>query len=286
MAMPREDIDINEYTRVPIMDVPTAYSLGCALLAAVPTGKARTELVRAAARTLREALVMLRDSWTASLKYGPADRRAFDVVADASWRALYYALFALTLLSGDPDDEETAKLASEIVARLFADRLTFTQLQYTSQWAHADRLINDIDAAPEPGSGQKKPLADTIDKLVGRRFLAFVRRAHLAYGEALEITKAGTEAPGGVREPKRRVEVAIIDYVIALFAALRPNESDQGRQTVLQALAPIDKVRAEQSRSPAPQPVTRPAEPSEPALPPPPPEPAGPPPSDPIPTVE
>jgi hypothetical protein len=53
-------------------------------------------------------------------------------------------------------------------------------------------------------------LAKTIDELIHPRHLAFVRRAHAAYGQALAIAKRSKQAPGGVREPKRRVEDAIV----------------------------------------------------------------------------
>lgn len=275
-------IDVPEYMRTPIMDVPTAYSLGCGLLAAVPTGAARTPQVLGAARGLRESLVFLRDSWSASLKYGPADRRAFDVVADASWRSLYYALYSLMLRSGTPEDDANAKLAGTLMARLFADKLSFTQLTYVRQWAHADRLIADIDAAPEEDDELDKPLAVIIDDLVGTAALAFIRRAHAAYGDALQITKAAKDAPGGVREPKRLVEVAIVQYVIALFASHPPNTSDATNALLAKALRPIDTVRAEQARTPPKTDAGTDGDP----LPPPPPEPMGPPPDEPIPDVE
>lgn len=283
--MPVRVIDVSEYTRVPQMDVPTTYSLGCKLLSAVPTGTALTDQIRQSALGMREAAIFLRDAWTASLKHGPADRRAFDVVADASWRSLYYALYAVSLRSGTPEDDEDAKVAQIILNRVFADGLSFTQLTYMSQWAHADRLITEIDRVPEadeepePAQEPGKALAVTIDRLVGDRSLAFVRRAHAAYGDALEITKARKHAPAGVREPKRLLEVAIVQYVITLFAAHPPNSSDEKNEILAKALLPIDQVRAEQSRTPA--------QPAQPVPPPvvPPPEPMGPPPEDPIPDV-
>jgi hypothetical protein len=82
-------------------------------------------------------------------------------VADASWRALHFALVALTLLSGDPDDEAIAERARKVIARLFGEKgLSFTQIGYTSQWAHADRLLAAIDAAPK--AGEEGPLSGAI----------------------------------------------------------------------------------------------------------------------------
>lgn len=278
--MADEIFDPNLYTRPPILDVPSAYSLGISLLTVVPAGKLRTATIRQAALGLRESVIFLGDAWTASLKYGPADRRAFDVVADASWRSLYYALHSVAMIANDPDDPEAAKLAQQILARFFPNRLEFTQTPYLSQWAHSDRLIKDFDAKPEKDEGRKHPWAKTIDELVKPRHLAFVRRAHAAYGEALNITKEAKQAPGGVREPKRRVELAIAQYVFALFAS-HPPADPKNEPLLRKALAPIDELRDKQERSPAPAP-----NPSiDPVLDPEP-EPLGPPPEDPIPDIE
>ncbi len=74
-----------------------------------------------------------------------------------------------------------------------------------------------------------------------------MRRAHAAYGDALQITEAADEAPAGVREPKRQVEVAIQEYVFALFAEHRPSVP-KSIPILKKALAPIDALRAEQAR--------------------------------------
>lgn len=199
----------------------------------------------------------------------------------------------MILRSGTPEDDAAAKEASKIIARIFADKLTFTQMTYVRQWAHADRLLADIDAAPEADDEADEPLAATIDRLLGTSALAFVRRAHAAYGEALEITKAAKEAPGGVREPKRRVEVAIVQYALTLFAVHPPNTSDETNALLAKALLPIDEVRAAQSSTPKPsadqpgadQPGTDQPTVVDP-IPAPPDEPMGPPPDEPIPVID
>lgn len=274
--------DPNLYTRTPILDVPSAYSLGIALLTVVPSGEQRTETIRQAALGMRESVIFLGEAWTASLKYGPADRRAFDVVADASWRSLHHAIYAVAIIPNDPDDPEAAELAKKILARFFPNGLEFTQAPYLSQWAHADRLIKDIDAAPEEDEDREEPWATTIDAIIHPRHLRFVRRAHAAYGDALNITKKAKVAPGGVREPKRRLELAITQYVYSLFASHPPADPDN-EPLLREALAPIDEVRAKQASSPAPAPA--PVPPADPVVDPEP-EPLGPPPTDPIPVIE
>lgn len=267
------DFDPNLYTRAPAVDVPSAYSLGVALLAALPSDEDRSSRVRASARTLRASIVALRDAWTARAKLGSPDRRAFDVVADSSWRALSWALESLALITGTPEDDARATRASAMIARLFPEGLAFTQLAYTSQWAHADRLLSQIDA---------DALGTEIDRLAGAQYLGFVRRAHAAYGEALRITEAAEAEVVGVREPLRAVQIAIQEYVFALFAEHPPSQA-RHHAKLRRALAPIDALRASQSRAPiAPgeTPIAPPGPPGPAA-----PEPAGPPPTDPIPDV-
>jgi hypothetical protein len=215
-----------------------------------------------------------------SIEVAKADA-AKRAVADASWRSLYFGLHSISLRSGTPEVDARAKLASMINARLFADKLAFTQLTYLSQWAHSERLIADIDAEPKPEDELEKSLAALIDELLDETALAFVRRAHLAYGEALQITKPAEGAPGGVREPKRRVEVAIVDYVIALFAVHKPNRDDKTNALLAKALLPIDEVRAAQARKPPAPPAGPVVEPIEPG----PSEPIGPVPDEPIPDI-
>ena len=226
------------YTRGPVLDVPSAYSLAVAILSAVPEGDARGEGIRAAAQALRDKTVALREAWTANVKHVSIDRRPVDNVADASWRAVSLALEATSLLQGTDEDDALARRSTALLGRLFPNGLSFTQGSFTAQWAHADRLLNDID---EDG------LAEELEALVGARYLGFVRRAHTAYGEALKITEPSEAAPGGLREPKRDVERALQDYVFALFGQHRP--SDAANHSLLRrALAPIDAMREEQAR--------------------------------------
>lgn len=214
----------------------------------------------------------LRDAWSASAKRGVHDRRAVDIVADASWRSTSFALTAKTLLSGTPEDDDEAARAAKLHARLFPDGLTFTQLTFTSQWAHADRLLSDME---------KEGLTKELDKLIGKEHLAFIRRAHAAYGDALTITEAAKEAVGGVREPLRGVQVAIQEYVFALFAEHKPS-NPKNHALLQKALAPIDEHRAQADAAPS---TSTPATPVEPVVEPGP-EPVGPPPDEPIPDVE
>ena len=143
-------------------------------------------------------------------------------------------------------------------------------------------VLQLVEGGEAEDEGRDTPWSEAIDQIIHPRHLRFVRRAHAAYGEALNITKKAKVAPGGVREPKRRLELAITQYVYALFASHPPAEPEN-EPLLREALAPIDELRAKQQRSPAPPPA--PVPPTDPVLDPEP-EPLGPPPTNPIPDIE
>jgi hypothetical protein len=265
-----DELDLSLYTRSPQVDLPSGYALGIALLSAVPKEVPSGSPARAAARRLRSALMTLSEAWRAREKLGPVDRRPFDAVADAAWRALNFRLEAAAQLSGTPELDEIATEARTLLGQLFTSGLAFIALPYPSQWAHADRLLQAID---------KDGLARRVDRIAGEPYLAFVRRAHEAYGAALRITAAASddevEVGGGVREPLRRVQVAIQEYVFAVLATLPPSKASNV-SILRRAFAPIDAHRTAQAKArvpgaPEPPPVV---------------DPAGPSPSDPIPQVD
>ncbi len=272
-----DELDLSLYTRAPQIDLPSGYALGIALLSAVPKEIPSGAPARAAARRLRSALMTLSEAWRAREKLGPVDRRPFDAVADAAWRALNFRLEAAAQLSGSPELDEISAEARTLIGQLFTSGLAFITLPYPSQWAHADRLLQTID---------KDGLARRIDHIAGEPYLAFVRRAHEAYGAALRITAAASEdeveVGGGVREPLRRVQAAIQEYVFAVLATLPP--SKKSNVAILRrALAPIDAHRAAQAKSRASGKSASPELPEDPNAPQ---EPAGPAPTDPIPPVD
>ncbi|MCC6875944.1 MAG: hypothetical protein IT378_16675 [Sandaracinaceae bacterium] len=257
------EFDPSLYVRGVVADVPSAYSLGVSLLSAVPSEEERDSLVRRSARDLRRSVVALGDAWREAAKAGRADRRPYDAAADASWRALSAGLDMVGAITGTPEDDARAVRARSLSQRIFPEGLAFTQAPYTTQWAHAERILEEID-----GSGLDREL----EELIGPRPLAFVRRAHAAYGEALTITQPADGSKVYLREPLRGVQLAIRQYVFTLFA-VHPPEDPKNASLLKAALAPIDAHRAAQARAPSPSEV----EPSEPL----PPEP----PSEPVPPV-
>ena len=242
------EFDPSLYVRGVVADVPSAYSLGVGLLSAVPSEEDRDSLVRKSARGLRKSVVTLRDAWREAAKAGRANRRPYDAAADASWRALSAGLDMVGAITGTPEDDARAARALALSQRIFPEGLAFTQAPSATQWAPADRILVEID-----GSG----LAGELEELIGPRPLAFVRRAHAAYGEALTITQPADGSKIYLRDPLRGVQLAIRQYVFALFAVYPP-EDPKNAALLKAALAPIDAHRAAQARAPSP------SEPSEP----------------------
>jgi hypothetical protein len=243
------EFDPSLYVRGVVADVPSAYSLGVGLLSAVPSSEERESLVRKSARQLRRSVVTLGDAWRAAAKAGRVDRRPYDLAADASWRAVSAGLDMVGALTGTPDDDARASRARALSQHIFPEGLAFTQAPYTTQWAHADRILQEIDA-----SGFDREL----EELIGPRPLAFVRRAHAAYGAALQITQPDESSKVNLRDPLRGVQLAIRQYVFALLA-VHPPEDAESIPLLKAALAPIDAHRASQVRV-----TSEPSEPSEP----------------------
>jgi hypothetical protein len=243
------DFDPNLHLRAPVADVPTAYALGSAVLTAIPREADRESLVRKAGRVLRVKLGILRDEWSAASKTAGGEAvRSFDSAADASWRAMSWALEACSLVRGTPEDDDRADRAKALHLRMFPNGLAFTLMAYASQWATAERMLTEIDPATE------RELAT----LIGPHYLAFARRAHEAYGKALGITQAGEDAGAGVRDPLRAVLLAIQEYVFALYATYPPSDIDN-HPLLKKALAPLEAHRAAQpAKQEDKEPVTDP----------------------------
>src|SRR5687768_15329646 len=94
------------YTRAPNFDVAGGYATGVALLAAIPKGQPRESRILPAGRKLRAAVLALREQWTKSAKVGGVDRRSFDALSDASFRALGWSLDAVALVTGTDEDDD------------------------------------------------------------------------------------------------------------------------------------------------------------------------------------
>lgn len=136
-----DDFDPSAYMSTPRLDVPGLIGLGQKLLAAAPDGLPTT--AERAKHALAVAVSALMDHW----EQGPKDEpgvlmRPIDMAADTSWACLKARLEPYAWL--DEGRFPDARLARDLLSRLFPSGLSFTQLEYSAQWAEATRRINQI----------------------------------------------------------------------------------------------------------------------------------------------
>src|SRR5689334_7946937 len=109
-----DDFDPTPYVRPPIVDVPSAVTLGVALLSAMP--KAPPDNVRKAARKLRKEVLALQAVWAQSEATKSIDRRQADMRIDNAWGCFLDRLEAYAELP--VAHHPKAKRARELVDRI------------------------------------------------------------------------------------------------------------------------------------------------------------------------
>jgi hypothetical protein len=261
-----DELDPSLYVRPPRIDVPAGIALGHQLLAAAP--ETMPQQPTAALNELRAAVTDLEGRWAQrDLAPRAEDPRPIDLAADNAWSCLVVRLEGAASLP--PDIYPIALRARELLQLLFPDRLAFTQLHYPSQWAEAQKRLNNI---------QTHSLAIDIDHIAGPEYLAEVRRTHERYGEIVGTSQAKgapTTLPE-LAEPLRRLGRAIAGYGIQMVA-LYFSGDEPTRARVRRALHPLDHYRAAARRNQAnntndppkpPAPTTTPTPSTTPATPP------------------
>lgn len=255
-----DSLDPVAYLRLPRLDVANSVSLGKMLLAVVP--KDAPAPVKKAAKRIHTSLKALETAWKERVRVEQLpDIRPLDRRLDLRWSALSDRVRGWEPLDEHPEKQAAA---TEVVKLLFPDGLNFLKLPYVAEHAESQRRLDVIE---------ERGLQATIDDLAGREFLAAVKEAHRAYGEALGITrgvKAEPAQPAALNEPLRQLTDAIAAYNIQLLAHV--HDAPAALTDVRRALAPIDKFRqAQQGRRGAGVPVDAPP-PDAPTPAPPPPE--------------
>jgi hypothetical protein len=236
------ELDLRELQRSPRVDVPNAIALAQKLLTAAPANP--PPAVAAALDALRAALAELQRVFTERTPEAQASaNRTVDNQADIAWRAFYERLYACTLLPADLYPE--AAQASQLVATLFPDGLTFIAGDYESQWAETEKRLDLVD---------KNQLVPLVHSLVGPSFLAEVRRTHDIYGKALGITQVREKvaAPPSLTGPLRATTRAMSDYFLQLAALYRSGTAED-REMVTQASDPLIEYRLAAQRRAAAQ---------------------------------
>ncbi len=228
-------IDPEPYVRPPRLAVDTGLSLAKKLLRVVPSRPSPG--VQQGAKLLEEAVASLETVWQAHGKVQPVrNARPADLRLDRAWGAVHARLAAWTIFPPDDPDHETSKALAE---RLFPSGLEFLRLPFLAEHAQSERRMQIID---------NEALRPDLDHLVGEVFLDELLQAHIAYGEALGITKAAAATTPEPRldEPLRTLSQSIVAYALQIiaFAALPPGHVEDARR----ALLPIDEFRAAAGR--------------------------------------
>jgi hypothetical protein len=229
-------IDPTPYLRPPRFGVRSGLSLAKALLTVVPPRPGRGVLE--AADALATATTTLETAWKAqSQPRRLADVRPFDLRLDRAWAVVSASLERYSIFPADDPDRTSAAALHE---RLFPSGLAFLRLPYPEQHAESQRLLDLV---------VEEDLRAELDRLVGEVFLDELRLAHVAYGEALGITKpTPVPAPAvSLVEPLRALADAITAYVVQVlaFAGLDP---DSHTAAARRALEPIDRFRRAAAR--------------------------------------
>ncbi len=228
--MANTTLDPSLYLHAPQLDVAGSLSLGKAMLAAAPRGA--SEGVKKSARVLHGAVVTLDKAFTASAPAASLeDMRPLDHTLDGCWGAVRDRLEAFAVL---PESSKARGRALAIAAELFPDGTSFLKLNYPSEHAESDKRLAIV-----------KTHAKDLETLVGGEFIDALRKAHTAYGKALGITEAKPGAPAApnLREPLDALRAAIGKDTVQLLAW-----ADGDGASALQALAPMDQLRALRNR--------------------------------------
>ncbi|MEP7125241.1 MAG: hypothetical protein ABJE95_30200 [Byssovorax sp.] len=232
--------DGSKYLQVPRLDLLQAFSLAIALLSAVPRDAGAGS--RRAAKALRAATVILQKLWSARQRslstVKTVDKAAADNRIDVAWGALKMRISGCAMLPQAASPR--VAIAEVLEKKLFPAGMAFLKAPMEAEWAVSDELITRID---------NDKLAAEIDDVAGPEYLVEIRAAHIAYGEALGITKAHVVANdvAALLEPMRAVISAIGDYALQIVATV--DRSDPATITAAKnALLPLDRYRENAAR--------------------------------------
>lgn len=212
-----DDFDPSSYMSTPRLDVPGLISLGQRLLSVAPAGlPASAERSKQALAAATQALMA---RWEAQPEDDPGLKmRPVDMAADTSWACLKGRLEPYAWL--DEGRHPEARIARDLLARLFPTGLAFTQLEYSAQWTEASRRINLIADAD---------LAPILRQLCGDLFVDELYHWHAEYthqiGAVAEPDEPdGPDAPPAAPPPasltvlRRLLSQAILAWQVQLVA--------------------------------------------------------------------
>lgn len=228
------DFDAAAYLSFPQLDTAGLIALATKLVTASP--KPLPEPLRRPVKQMRMALEALEQAY-ASQTVPPttvSEKRKADTALDNAWGALHKRLSAWTQL---PEAEHPEVVESRgLIETLFPEGLGFLTLAYEAEWAESGRRLRQIET---------QELGGALERLVGASFLIEVRRAHLAYGVALNVTVPKPERPAAapVAEPHAELRALVRAYARKVVGLV--DEGDEASVTEAQrALEPIADAKA------------------------------------------
>lgn len=174
-----------------------------------------------------------------------ADLGVFNATFGSAWLGVREAIEAKARIVGS----EVGDRARLLLSRVFPDGTRFLKLAGRREWAESDVLLERLD---------EEGLAAQIDALIGPEQLAFVRRAHEAYGEALGLGRdVESQAEStALRDAIDALASAISDYGRILVGEVEPDD-EASVARFRRAVAPIEAQREANRRAasdPAPPP--------------------------------
>ena len=226
----------NDYNTVPTINAASTVALTRRLVAEMPAALADNSSIAVPADRMRLRANTLRAERLKALQRpATVDTRPFDQGEDSAWGALHDRLEGYARL--DPERVADAGRAAALLASVFPGGLAFLTLDYKQQWEESERLLQLIDT---------KEWGSELDRLCHSSFLAEVRHAHQAYGDALGLTQAKPilpEAPtiAGALQALRQA----IRFYARRVVALADEEDPASLQLVQSALAPIVEAQAD-----------------------------------------
>jgi hypothetical protein len=233
--------EASDLVQLPTIGVAGAIALGTELATQVSaSGKLPAPIAKAVA-TLNASHLALRDAAQgrlpdASMLEGASVREA-DRTLDAAWSSAFDWCTGWSKLPLELNAAKVA-IARGLLVSLFPTGLKFTQIQYKLEWSESQTRLDLID---------REQLGASFDALGGEAFLKTIRAAHKAYGEALGLTKAKTEAASpSLREPLDAFLAALRVFVVRVSAHSDP-EVPGSAELAKKLLAPVARWRSAQA---------------------------------------
>jgi len=189
-----------------------------------PVGSALTR-VEARHKTLADEVA----AWVEPSGAEASVKRAMDLQVDGAWSAFHSWLRGWSRIPATLADDQ--KKAETVLHDLFEEGLKFTKLAWQQEWTESSARLQRITERGHEA---------LIAQLGGQPFLAALRTAHQAYGEALGIT-ADQPEPEPVPQIRKALEAfrqALRTYVVRV-AALADDDDAASQALVKKLLAPL-----------------------------------------------